>query len=52
MEDEVKQVPYIKSTDNDDTVTIQIPQCCREGWESCPHVINRDPIKSKRNIGL
>lgn len=30
----------------------QIPQCCREGWDNCPHVVNRDKQQKKRNIGL
>lgn len=28
-----------------------IPECCREGWDSCPHVVKRD-TKAKRNIAL
>lgn len=28
-----------------------IPQCCREGWDSCPHVLKK-PKKVKNNIGL
>lgn len=31
--------------------TMIIPECCREGWESCPHVVNRKE-KIKSNIGL
>ena len=30
---------------------IQIPECCREGWESCQHVV-RKPEKVKRNIAI
>lgn len=30
---------------------IIIPQCCREGWENCPHQVRR-PKKTKKNIGL
>lgn len=30
---------------------IRIPDCCREGWENCPHVVNRQK-KTKTNIGL
>lgn len=31
--------------------TFQIPQCCREGWVDCPHVIKKEkPVK--RNIAL
>lgn len=28
-----------------------VPQCCREGWESCPHTVKRQK-KVKTNIGL
>ena len=28
-----------------------IPQCCREGWDTCPHVLKKQK-KVKRNIGL
>ncbi len=30
---------------------MQIPECCREGWPSCKHVI-KPQQKVKRNIGL
>lgn len=29
----------------------KIPDCCREGWESCPHVPKKQK-KVKTNIGL
>ena len=32
-------------------IEIIIPQCCREGWDSCPHATKRIRPK-KRNIGL
>lgn len=32
-------------------VSILIPQCCREGWKSCPHVVQKQK-KIKKNIGL
>lgn len=28
-----------------------VPQCCREGWESCPHGVKKQK-KTKNNIGL
>lgn len=28
-----------------------IPICCREGWDSCVHVVQRQK-PTKRNIGL
>ena len=30
---------------------IKIPDCCTEGWKSCPHVVKR-PKKEKTNIAL
>lgn len=30
---------------------IRIPDCCQEGWESCPHVAPKLK-KIKKNIGL
>ena len=32
-------------------IKIIIPQCCLEGWESCPHVVKK-PDRVKRNVGL
>lgn len=29
----------------------KIPQCCREGWASCPHVPKKQK-PTKRNIGM
>ena len=30
---------------------VRIPQCCRDGWENCPHVVQR--LKARKgNIGL
>lgn len=31
--------------------TFIIPQCCREGWDSCKHVAKKERRK-KRNVGL
>jgi len=28
-----------------------IPQCCREGWASCPHVAKKHK-KAKANVGM
>jgi len=33
-------------------VIVGIPQCCREGWDSCKHVIKKDKERRKHNIGL
>ena len=29
----------------------KVPECCREGWDSCPHVVRKEKPK-KTNIGL
>lgn len=29
----------------------QVPECCREGWKSCPHVLKKERTH-KTNIGL
>lgn len=29
----------------------EVPICCREGWPSCPHVLQKQK-KVKSNIGL
>lgn len=29
-----------------------VPICCREGWDNCPHVVKRQNKKIKNNIGL
>lgn len=37
---------------NNELYKIVIPQCCREGWDDCPHVPKRDKQNRKKNIGL
>ena len=34
-----------------ETVSVWIPECCREGWDSCKHVPQKAK-KTKRNIAL
>lgn len=34
-----------------DVFNWKIPECCSEGWDSCPHVIRKQKQK-KQNIGL
>lgn len=41
----------INSDGETETVSILIPQCCREGWKSCTHVVKKEKLV-KRNIGL
>jgi len=54
MEDEVNiepRVPHMARLEVGEVFTMNIPECCREGWDSCPHVTK--PTKpTKRNIGL
>jgi len=45
---EVPKKPEVKTTE---VVNIIIPQCCREGWKTCPHVLKRNR-PTKRNVGL
>jgi hypothetical protein len=33
-------------------VMVIIPECCREGWEDCPHVVRKDKERNRKNIGL
>lgn len=34
-----------------DGVNVIIPQCCTEGWDECPHVVQKQR-PDKRNVGL
>lgn len=34
-----------------EAIIVIIPQCCREGWDSCKHSV-RPLKKRKNNIGL
>ncbi len=37
----------------DEPIIMLIPDCCREHWDSCPHVVNKDNYKKKKvNIAL
>ena len=40
MDNEPKEPKYIE---------IEIPRCCREGDESCPHVTNKPQPKQRQN---
>lgn len=44
-------IPQIRTIKVEDLKEIRIPQCCREGWESCKHKAEKTK-KVKRNIGL
>ena len=54
--EEIKQIGFqdTKVVEKDGEVKevlIFIPECCREGWESCTHVVKKVKLK-KKNIGL
>jgi len=44
-------LPLIKKKETGESFNIVIPECCREGWDSCKHV-SKPFKKSKQNIGL
>lgn len=44
--------PTVPESELQEVPAFLIPDCCREGWEDCPHVINREPERVRRNIGL
>jgi hypothetical protein len=50
-EEQEKEYPIIRRADSDDVVKIEIPICCREGHDDCPHVA-KPPKKKKTNVGL
>lgn len=47
-EKEIKSQEEVQVVDNFNWI---VPECCREGWASCPHVVKREKPK-KKNIGL
>ena len=51
MDEEEPKVPVIRHYKTGEKITLEIPQCCREGWDDCPHVVKPQKPK-KRNIGL
>lgn len=46
-EKDIKKVP----DNSKGFVNLIIPICCREGWDSCPHVVKKVRQK-KQNVGL
>lgn len=50
---DVKIIPrHTPSITRDKNIQIIIPQCCREGWDSCPHSGKKNIKKKKVNKGL
>lgn len=42
-----------ETKEDEEPIVMLIPDCCREHWDTCPHVVNRDLYKDKRkNIGF
>ena len=50
MEEE-KKYPVIRKAEPNEEIVIEIPICCREGHDDCPHVA-KPKKKKKQNIGL
>lgn len=50
MNEETKTKEEVKIQVIDD-FNWQIPECCKEGWDSCKHVIQKQ-IKVRTNIGI
>lgn len=44
-----KELPKAQIVENFNWI---VPKCCEEGWKSCKHVLKRDKINNKRNVGL
>lgn len=38
--------------EKEEPIIMLIPDCCREHWDTCPHVVNKDYKPRKGNIGL
>lgn len=50
----IPQVPSVQKVKGamSEQVILQIPQCCREGWDDCIHVAKKTKVKRRSNIGL
>lgn len=53
VEDRAKHISELPTGEllEQDRLNVIIPICCREGWESCPHVAKKEKAK-KRNIAV
>ena len=49
MDEEEKEEKEEKPDSN--AVVWRVPVCCREGWDSCPHVAQKNK-RVKKNVGL
>lgn len=49
MNDSIEEIKYQEL--DGEQITLIIPQCCREGWDSCIHLPKRQR-KQKSNVGL
>lgn len=47
----IQEVDEVTGEVSEKEVKIFIPECCREGWDSCTHVVKHKRAK-KKNIGL
>jgi hypothetical protein len=51
VDEEEQQAPIIRRAEKDEEIKFEIPICCKEGHEDCPHVA-KPQKKKKVNIGL
>ena len=51
MEEGKSKTEEVKEEVKKERIEIIIPQCCREGWDSCKHVAKKVKLK-KQNVGL
>lgn len=45
-------IPVVKTVDNVDGFVMNVPICCQEGHDDCPHVIRQTKVRKRGNIGL
>lgn len=48
-EEAPKETPPVLDADR---LMVIIPECCREGWSDCKHVVNREKKPKRQNPGL
>lgn len=49
--EEIEQEEPAQLASGDQLPRFLIPECCREGWDDCPHTVRKpDPVR--RNIAL
>ena len=44
--------PPIETKEMPQEFTVKIPDCCTEGRDDCPHVLNKPQREKRKNIAL